>query len=303
MIPYPFRTKTPPKGAMVHEILHDDGKPPKLQRPSFSNERGCWIFDFIFNLGTDGDIWLFMMNMNTRYLVAYYCPTGKNAREVGKALNKLFDILVPMKQPITCVMGDGEKAFSSHELRNMFDVIDGKKIWNNSPFTYHGKILDRAVRTIRDAIGYRKMSQNQVQQVIEYYNRTYHKSIDCSPYLMMVNPEWEWQYIRYCQDKLIHIRSLQRENGLLTYQPNNILLIHLELTKTSQKFEKQRRFWNRVAVFKEYTGGNVKVRTHNGKEAVVPTYFTKFVANNVSELKPLIVNTYSLTQAMLRNLR
>jgi hypothetical protein len=311
MIPYPFRTKQPPTGAKLGELLSDSKKPnrKKLQRPSFSNEPGCWIFDFVFQLGGKGTIdWLFMMNINTRYLFAMPAQ-HKSADEVRNALFALFDHLRKFPgQAVKSIIGDGEAAFQANSLKAIFDVVPGKKIWNSSPYTYHGKILDRVVRTIRDAIGYRILGKEGVQQIIDYYNNTYHLAIDCTPVEMMMNPEIEWQYIRYCEDKVTTVKEYQRSTGLRKYKAGNVLLIHLEKSKTSERFEKQRRYWNTLGIFLEYSNGNVRVlamvrvpKTKDPRETVyvnvpqaiiVPIYFTKMVAESFDSMKQALIDTY-----------
>jgi hypothetical protein len=262
------------------------------------------------NSGGKGTVdWLFMMNINTRYLFALPAK-NKSADEVKQALLTLLDHLMKNfpQQAVRSIIGDGEAAFKANNLKAIFDVVPGKKIWNSSPYTYHGKILDRVVRTIRDAIGYRRMGEDGVKQIIEYYNNTYHLGIDCTPVEMMMNPEIEWQYIRYCEDKVITVKEYQRSAGLAKCKAGNVLLIHLEKSKTSEKFEKQRRYWNTVGIFLDYSNGNVRVlimvrvpkqkrsgEVHyvNEPEAViVPIYFTRLVAESFETMKQALINTY-----------
>jgi hypothetical protein len=231
----------------VTPLLHDDKKPKKVQRPCFSQEMACWIFDFIFNLGRSHDIYLFMVNMNTRYLVAEY-TSHKSGAIVKAGIKKLKEEVLPVvfanvrmpggERPIDiqCIMGDGERAFKDISVRNLDPNI--RFIINSSAYTFHGKILDRCVRTIRDGIGYTKAkSKREIYQIIDYYNNTYHIGIDCTPLEMMQNPDWEFQYIRYCQKKVAYVNRYRRATGLFNYVKGNILFLHLEHSKTRQKFE------------------------------------------------------------------
>jgi hypothetical protein len=97
----------------------------------------------------------------------------------------------------------------------------------------------------------------------------------------------------------------------------NILFLHLEHSKTKQKFEKQRRFWNRVGVFIAYVNGNVRVQTYNRDtiqahagarrvwrivDIVMPIYFTKKVCARARDVTPLIIESYNLVGNKLRAL-
>jgi hypothetical protein len=216
-------------------------------------------------------------------------------------------------------MGDGNKAYASAELNDFYRGftyeirdIDGnveqrpiKTVWNSSPYTYHGKILDRCVRTIRDAIGYRSLTIDQIQQVINYYNHTYHKGIDCSPHEMMQNMDFEWQYIRNCQEKVRAVNAFYRRAGVSDYQRGNILVLHLDYSKTNNKFEKQRRYWNEYGVFIAYEHGNVKVGIMDGnimQAITVPVYYTRKIATDTLHIPPEALRDYDITPAQVRQL-
>jgi hypothetical protein len=108
---------------------------------------------------------------------------------------------------------------------------------------------------------------------------------------MTADVDKEWQYIRYCIEKLEII--LQRQQYLQGYKPGNILLVHLEFGRTPEKFEKPRRYWNRVAEFIGYHHGNVMIRLlSTGKTVVIPIYYTKFIANDVKSIPRELTSTY-----------
>jgi hypothetical protein len=89
---------------------------------------------------------------------------------------------------------------------------------------------------------------------------------------------------------------------MASYVKGNILLVHLELSKTPEAMEKQRRFWNRLGSFIEYSHGNVVVKlfrpvrigTSLREIVVVPIYFTKFVALNQRSIPLEIKNNYKI---------
>jgi hypothetical protein len=213
--------------------------------------------------------------MNTRYLFVYPV-TDFGAEEVFNAYNQLSLHLGNMgvEGPyITNITGDGAKAYVANIVTAVLAREGITTYFSSSPYTNHNRILDRSVRTIRDAFAYRREPTiAEVVAVVELYNNTYHKSIDCTPKQMMLNPEWEWQYIRWCNEKVQEIK--RNQEPYLHYKHGNILFLHLDESKTARRFDKKRRYWNGIGVFIRYTHGNVLVRTQNNI-IEVPIYFTK----------------------------
>jgi hypothetical protein len=167
--------------------------------------------------------------------------------------------------------------------------------FSSSAFTFHNKVVDVVIKTIRDAIGYRIINNFQLQQIVEYYNNTIHRAIGCTPLEMMLNKEYEAQYIRFCMQKVIEINKRQVNQGLLNYQRGNILLLHCELGKTSNRDEKSRNYWNRIGEFIGYENGNAQVQLlrnqlpiYIGQRAVtqfdIPVYFTKIIAQDIDNV-------------------
>jgi hypothetical protein len=186
------------------------------------------VFNLIDPSGRQ-DIHLFCINVNTRYLVCYPLRS-KSAEEIGRALEHFIN-----NYPVSYLRGDGERAFGNLILNKWLEDNDIKIYINSSKFTYHNKIVDVVVKTIRNAIAYRMISEAQLQKIIEYYNHTYHKSIDCAPFEMQFEEdhEKEDQYIRYCTQRLLQVKQRQEFEGLLSYERGNILLLHCDLSKTS----------------------------------------------------------------------
>jgi hypothetical protein len=94
------------------------------------------------------------------------------------------------------------------------------------------------------------------------------------------------------------------------YKPGNILMVHVDTGKTTEKMEKRRSFYDRIGEFIEYVHGNVKVkldvpiRISSGsapvKVIVVPVYHTKLVAKNRASI-PANVKDYYVTQAYVQD--
>jgi hypothetical protein len=91
---------------------------------------------------------------------------------------------------------------------------------------------------------------------------------------------------------LENINERQKEAGLRDYKPGNILLIHLDFTKTGSKFTKKRRIFNKLAKFISYDFGNVKCEVYNVIEEhiknpiTIPIFYTKYVAENERSIPP-----------------
>ena len=320
---YPFKSKLkqyrktvdadvpyvePPEQPRVRDEL--------LHRPYFSHEPGCWEIDHAFNVLEEGDKWMFCINVNTRYLVVY--PIPERAYDVMQSLKDLTESF-----DVKSIRGDGSTKYCPLEYQNRVMTPDmlrhefesGKFrndndqdrlmrwymnnnitiYFNSSPFTLHNKIVDVVIKTIRNAIGYRRLKPKHMEQLVDYYNNTVHKTIGCTPSEMQDNPEIEYQYIRWCERKLSEIIANQKRLGYLDYKPGNILMVHIDKGKTSEKHDKRRRFFDRLGTFVQYDHGNVVVdmivqdiRVHstgNKKHRViVPLYHTKFVAKNIRSL-------------------
>jgi hypothetical protein len=279
-----FRSKQHPEDEK--DIIRDDKKPTRLhlkkvQRPCYSRYPGSWVVDHVFNLGR-GFGWVWLINMNTRYLFVYPV-TNTGAQGVLNAYYALSDHLksIGVKgEYITNITGDGARAYVTHDLIAQLTLLGVTTYFSSSPYTNHNRILDRSVRTIRDAFAYRtEPGMNEVLAVVEMYNNTYNKAIDCTPKQMMLNPEWEWQYIRYCNEKVQDIK--RNQEPYLHYKPGNVLFLHLDESKTEKKFAKKRRYWNNIGHFIKYIHGNVLVRLlQNNLIIELPIYFTKLCSES-----------------------
>ena len=315
-VPYPFKSKiskyrkTNPGEQIeyVEQPIVERIDEKQFYRPYFSPEPGAWEIDFAFHMCKDKDVkkdendvedtWLFCVNINTRYLEIYQCAK-KSTNDVYDSLKDLIETY-----DVKSFRGDGEAAFKSRKVQDLLDRKNVKYNWNDGKFTNHNKIVDAVIKTIRNAIGYREIDGGQLQKIVNYYNNTYHRSIDCTPAEMQNNPDLEYQYIRWCEQKLNYIINQQKLHGLLNYQPGNILLVHLDKGKTSNKFEKRRTFWDRCGEFVEYINGNVRVRlltpvkiatnSDPRTDVVVPIYHTRFLAKNKYSIPEGFVKNYTV---------
>jgi len=179
------------------------------------------------------------------------------------------------------IRGDGERGFQP--LQAIFPDINF--YWQSSPFTFHNKIIDSAIKTLRNALGvnsghmWNGNHDKTIQQLVAYYNNTYHRNIGMTPYEMAIDENLEWKYIRQKTAELSLARRKQFTTGILSYKPGDRLVVHLDYSKTTNKFIKRRRTFDRTATFIKYVNGNAMVKLDDsidGKYNIeVPVYFTK----------------------------
>ena len=95
---------------------------------------------------------------------------------------------------------------------NLKQLLNNIKTFiSDSKYTYKLKIVDRVIRTIRDAMGldpYWLANENLMSQLVNYYNNTKHTSLKLrdptfnkkwnyyTPAEMQNNIDLEWSYIR-----------------------------------------------------------------------------------------------------------
>jgi hypothetical protein len=278
----------------------------QVYKPTFSKFFGTWEIDYVFNLTsiynreyTNQSPHLFCINVNTRYL---FVVRMQNKSDIIDAMTKIFVKCSELNKKyhtkrfvIKNLKGDGERAFLSRGFFNFLSTRNNFTRDNlyfvSSPFTNHNRIVDAVIKTIRDAIGYRRITEDQLQQIVDYYNNTVHRTIGCTPMEMMLNEEWEAQYIRWCYEKLREINEKQP----LRYEKGNILLLHCDMSKTPNSFEKRRMFWDRVGEFIRYDHGNVVVKVispesspaklfNRNKNIVLPPHYTQYIGENISSV-------------------
>jgi hypothetical protein len=286
MLKYPFLTERKRK-----DFLHDLGPPnfhdknskllkKNFSRPSFGNEPYSWELDHIQD--SYKSPYLFVINLNTKYLYVIKVP-GKKADDSLIAFTKFVSLEEhDFQHPVMNVRGDGDRGFE--RLKQMYPDINFH--FESSKFTYHNKIVDAVIRTLRNALFEDKYwngsHDDTIQQLVNYYNHTWHRSINMSPLEMHQDISKEWTYIRKQTEKLNDVKRSQKFNGLLNYHEGQLLAVHLEFGKTSDKFTKRRRNFDRTATFIEYQNGNAVVKLTKpvligGKRVYkieMPLYFT-----------------------------
>jgi hypothetical protein len=104
-----------------------------------------------------------------------------------------------------------------------------------------------------------------------------------------MNKDLEEYYIREQLYRLEEIKKLQAEEGFYLYEPGNVLLVHIDNSKTNKRFAKKRRVFSRLGVFISYEHGNVvcKILTNTEefkKPITVPIFYTKFLSTSIDNI-------------------
>jgi hypothetical protein len=106
-----------------------------------------------------------------------------------------------------------------------------------------------------------------------------------TPFQVQFTRDLERYFMKKNEYKLEAINTKQKELGLKDYEPGNILLIHLDFSKTSSRFTKKRRNFNKIEKVISYEFGNVKCHVYNIEKhiknpIIIQIYYTKYTAEN-----------------------
>jgi len=317
---YPFKTKKL-QSMVIHEVketlpdykmkIYKKG----MMKPIFNNERGGYQLDLL-SLGTNEEgsvkgFIMFLIGTNTRYVITKYLR-GKSAEDIFPGLVKAFQRLSTMNVPITSIKSDAEAALVSMFKNPAYEKdLNGIKLhWSGSPHTNHVRIVDRVMKTFRDALGpdYDNTlfeDYPTVKQLKDYYNDTPHKSLKIdgqyfTPTDFMEEPELEFIYIRQCHKKLKKVEENLKQKGLLDMKPGYIVQVAMSFGKTKKSFMKKRRTFNTLAMFMKYQNGNAVIRVLHPMEdeyTDVPLYTVNIIARNMKSLEGglgiLVENTFN----------
>jgi hypothetical protein len=167
--------------------------------------------------------------------------------------------------------------------------------------TNKNRIIDRAIHTIRDMLGegkYLFFFPDIVSEAVDEYNHRPHQAFnyEFTPAEVQSHKALEECFIR---DNIVRAQEMhkkQETSGFLMYRPGNILLVHIDMTKTGiPRATKRRATFNRFAEFIGYERGNVccKVLEKQIAEGVsifwksqiiLPIYYTKYVCENRAKI-------------------
>ncbi|KAI5512051.1 integrase core domain containing protein family [Trichomonas vaginalis G3] len=281
---YPFQTLKKQKDFKKGFKILNKPTDPKIQplkekfsRPSFALYPYSYEIDHL-EYSKGNVTYLFAININTRYL--YCIPVkGKTEQETRRAIQYLLD-----HERVDNIRGDGDKGFQA-AMTHYFPQINF--FFSSSPYTFHNKIVDAVMRTLRDALGVNGQiywdgnHDSIIQQLVYYYNNTWHRTINMKPVEMKNDISKEWEYIRKQMERLNDVKREQINSGLMNFKQGDKVLIHLDYGKTDKSMTKRRRRFDTIAEFVRYINGNALVEVDN-KLIEIPIYFiTPLYLNNI----------------------
>jgi hypothetical protein len=245
----PFGVKPPRRGPKDYRISKIS---KQFYRPYFSPHTNSYEMDYCTSTNIAGKErwWLAVININTKFLFMYPLEINTHATEdfTAKALAYIQDQL-PEDQKIDNLRSDAGGHFPTiiSEARGVFvrgnyfaktaqseAILDFLKKNNikffpfSSQFTNKSRVVDRAIRTIRDMLGddFNKfLNPQDVSKAVDVYNNTPHRAFNYlfTPTEVQNNKDIEEFFIRENLYKLDDVRNKQIEAGFLIYKPGNIL--------------------------------------------------------------------------------
>jgi hypothetical protein len=326
----PYKTPVKKSYALLNPAISDVPDDPnvvedfqikplkKFYRPTFSPYTNSWIVDIAFIERSLSFGYLIFINENTKFLFCW--PT------LGKSTNALAlgfrEFLKHFGNRPCRIKGDGEKGFAALADRMIrktqlttSDSMVVREIVSNRTYQRNVKfwlkdnteahhltnsycIIDSVIRVLRNLLGPRFSDRNAFFDMVRLYNNTVHSAFGnkLTPAQVQGDFQIEMEYIKAKQKQLEDVLNRQAVDGnLSSYEPGNIVLVHIPYPKTRKKFQKQRRNFSALATFMRYEGGNAFVKLIKNipglvsantetELIVIPLYYTKFVCKNIDEL-------------------
>jgi len=226
-----------------------------LKKPTFWREPGYYEVDLMqlkyINKKSTGYI-LFMIGINTKYVFIFNLET-KSQEELKIAIE---NIMKKIKTPIKGIKFDGESGLQDLNLNI-------ETYSNSSPYSNHNRIVDRVIKTFRDALGVDINNDlfndfDKVRQLRKFYNNKVNRSTGYTPKEMHNNPALEWEYIVKKEQELLQVKRNLKMKGLSNLKPNQLLQV--SVTDKNNRLKKKQRTFDRLARFIKYTGGNAEVK-------------------------------------------
>jgi hypothetical protein len=191
-------------------------------------------------------LYLFCMNINTKFLAVYHLGKTHTKDQIDE---KIIDL--KKKHFVSSIRGDGEFTWAKYSSSSSCDN--------------HNRVVDRVIRTIRDVVGqnyYDVRDPERVKLMVSYYNHTPHNALRMgkmifTPEEVERNKDLEGLFIRKNKEILEVEQERQRKEKLFKYKTGNVIMVHLNFSRTPYRFLKIRRKFNALAIFQRYHHGNV----------------------------------------------
>ena len=136
----PFTSKTENSNTNKFKDINPKLMKKKYSRKYFSPYLNSYEADLVFfttNENLKQIIYLFVININTRYLYAILLPSKDND-DIIKAFNTILS-----KTKINNLRFDGESSLNSKQLKKYFDFKNIKTFSSCSKYTNHNRITNR----------------------------------------------------------------------------------------------------------------------------------------------------------------
>jgi hypothetical protein len=230
---------------------------------------------------------LIAININTKFIQVYSYDINEkpNAHKTAHFIKNLHETYT-----INNIRADNDPTIWSNEVNNFLRVNNISSYTNQSKFTNRNRVVDRVIRTIKQAVGLNTELQlipRIIDQIVHYYNNTPHTAYKnkFTPYQVQFDKDLETWYIRNQTLELRRVITTQKNNNLLNYQRGNILQIHIPVEKTPLLFKKRIRNFDNLAEFIDYHHGNVRVRLLDRTAYIeLPIFYTKYVCRSINDL-------------------
>jgi hypothetical protein len=305
--PFPFKTKKNvyndhPRKAVIKDFKLSHLK--KYYRPYFSPKFHSWEMDYFSSenfIHMVEDMrtgktkpttlirhYLIFININTKFIVVY--PLALNVNPTQEFTLICLKDLVEQCE-VTNLRGDNDKKFKG-VVEDFCKSLGFKPYLPNSKYINKNRVVDRAIRTLKDAVGLDAellLDANVVKTIVEYYNNTPHLAYKnkFTPQQVQKDLELEAWYIREQQMRLLD--AMEKQSVFRRYEPGDLVLVYRPIVKTSKKFGKKRGNFSELARFIKYDHGNAKVELCKqdgdeiiaiGKPFTLPIYYIKFISDD-----------------------
>jgi len=225
-----------------------------------------------------------MIGINTKYVFIFNLET-KSEEELKIAIE---NIMKKIKTPIKGIKFDGESGLQALKLPI-------EKYSNSSPYSNHNRIVDRVIKTFRDALGVDVNNDlfndfDKVRQLRKFYNNRVNRSTGYTPKEMHNNPTLEWEYIVKKEQELLQVKRNLKMKGLSNLKPNQLLQV--SVTDKKNRLGKKQRTFDRLARFIKYEGGNAEVKFIH-PEIDEPQLIPLYQCMPISEDKEKIKQTFN----------